>query len=186
MKANECSSVDVDMFESAKAYMMSQLTDDEWLEDAIKRQEEEYLLGLDIFMRSHGDSEHADSSVYTCAVCKMGYVYRIHIKNSHPNLVRLACENQKCLDVKFPIPDDYDLRKINVESLMTSLNCAVMEHKQQSPHCSPNDLKVSIEEINDEDYGMESSDCAVSFGRLKCFLSNCAKCDYTEVTPLNL
>ena len=38
----------------------------------------------------------SEGNLFVCALCKMGYVYKIVVQQ---NTLRLACENQGCLDL---------------------------------------------------------------------------------------
>ena len=47
-------------------------------------------MGIEQMAQAH--SSENKGQMYTCAICKMGYVYKIIMPNSQNN-VRLACEN---------------------------------------------------------------------------------------------
>ena len=104
-------------------YIFHELSDDEWLGELVEREEQAYQQNLEMHMQSHCGLEANDSAVYVCAICKMGYVHR----SSQGDVVRVACENQNCLDLT--MPGISDPRTVHVEKLMTALNGPVLEHK---------------------------------------------------------
>jgi len=87
-------------------------------------------------MHSLANSHETSGNVYVCAICKLGYVHKLRppIKSKQKfqvlekPIVRLACENQGCLDVSFQVESDFDDSNVNVEVLMNRLHGAVIDH----------------------------------------------------------
>lgn len=206
VRMHEPSEEDMDsILREVESFLAQQLTDDEWLEECMDREERAYQQNLEKFMHAHGEScekengEQVDSTVYVCAVCKLGYVNRVRMKQAlgaSTMLIRLICENQGCLVIDLELPSTYDERGIHVEKLMTALNQSVLEHKERSLElfggsCNEADLRVVISEIDDDlDCSMENEDQNssgnVNSKKSKCFVITCDKCDYSDLTPLNL
>ena len=51
-------------------------------------------------VKSKTNKDEPQCNFYTCAFCKNGYIYKFKPPNAEFGEIRLACENQGCLDLK--------------------------------------------------------------------------------------
>lgn len=80
------------------------------------------------------DPQGGGNHLAVCPICKMGYVHKFLPQKNDPSRVRMACENQGCLELMLDLRNRSDTSEnsLKLERLMNLLNCLVFDHKEHS------------------------------------------------------